>query len=58
MVFSAYMQMNNVSHIKIGGYDEVGVLNNITGNPNFTFVKTASYDSWSVKIDRVYAFGE
>ena len=52
------MQMNNVSHVKFGGFDEVGALNNLTGNPNFTFIKTESNGSWKLNMEKVNVFGQ
>ena len=42
MVFSIYSTLNDASHVKLGGYDELGALGNISGNSNFSFIKTDS----------------
>lgn len=58
MVFSFYMKMYSPSHFKIGGFDEIGALNNVTGNKNFTFVKTQNNNSWKMKLMQARVFGE
>ena len=52
MVFSVYMKMSNRSdsHIKFGGFDEVGALGNVTGNENFKFMRTTDKDTWRIKL--------
>ena len=49
--------MNNVSYIKIGGFDEMGALNNVSGNPNFTYLSTVSNKNWALPLDRLAVFG-
>ena len=41
MVFSIYSLFNGATHLKLGGYDEMGALGNVTDNDNFTFIRTA-----------------
>lgn len=52
MVFSVYMKMSDRrdSHIKLGGFDEEGALNGVTGNPDFKFLRTAAKDTWRIKM--------
>lgn len=57
MVFSVYANMNKASHVKLGGYDELGALGNVTGNENFTFIKTDSNKSWKMNLVQVWTFG-
>lgn len=57
MTMSVWMQMHNVSYLTIGGFDEQGALNNVTGNPDFKFLNTTSNASWEIPILSVHAFG-
>ena len=52
MVFSIYMKMDNrsESHIKFGGYDEQGALNNISNNKEFKWMRTTDKDTWRIKM--------
>lgn len=58
MVFSIYMKMNNQSHVKIGGFDEIGAVNNVTGNKMFNFSRSTASDSWKLNLESIRAFGE
>lgn len=57
MIFSIYMKMYSPSHLQIGGFDELGALNNVTGNTNFKFIKTISNKSWKLKMTHALTFG-
>lgn len=57
MVFSVYSTLNKASHVKLGGYDELGALGNVSGNPNFKFIKTADNKSWRMNLKKVMTFG-
>ena len=50
--------MHNVSYLKIGGFDEVGANNNVSGNADFAYLSTPSNNSWKLNIASVKAFGE
>lgn len=50
--------MHNVSYLKIGGFDEVGAHNNVSGNADFAYLSTPSNDSWKLNLASVKAFGE
>lgn len=57
MVFSIYSLFNGATHLKLGGYDELGAMGNVTGNSNFSFIKTASQDSWKLSLVQAWTFG-
>ena len=57
MTMSVWMQMHNVSYLTLGGFDEQGALNNVTGNPDFKFINTSSNSSWEIPMQSVFAFG-
>lgn len=52
MIFSVYMKMSNrrESHIKFGGFDEEGAENQVTGNPDFKWIRTTERDTWRLKM--------
>ena len=49
------MKMSNrrESHIKFGGFDEEGAINQVTGNSKFKFIRTTDKDTWRLKIRSV-----
>ena len=57
MVFSVYMNNKASSHIKIGGYDEIGALNGVKENKNFKFARTFNNKSWKLSLDSVNVLG-
>ena len=56
-VFSIYSKINGDSHVKLGGYDELGALGNVSGNPDFNFVRTSTRETWKMNLVQVWAFG-